>query len=147
MIPIQPGLMSPPLSSYEVQNIDYFRNVCIDNFSGVFRDDMWERNILQYMEAHPSLRYAAIAVAAVHRTLAFPELSSSLGQLVSCHQEAFASYAKAVRILASSLVDDHASRELACIASVLFATFEVLRGNDQGSMLHLEAAFGILKTP
>jgi len=99
------------------------------------------------MANYSSIRYAALAVAAVHRSLAFPNLEDTTQKLVSTRRDALTNYIKAIQLLASSLANDNISRELACVGSMLFISFEVLRGNEGGGcMVHIEGAFQILKT-
>jgi hypothetical protein len=145
-IHVQPSSTTSYLSSLEVQNLDYFRNVCAGSFSEFFQDDFWGKSIMRYTASFPSIRYAALAVAAVHRALAFPKLESAAHDIVSSQRDAFTNYTKAIELLAPSLIDDPTSRELACVASLLFITFEVLRGNDSASMVHIDAAFSILQS-
>jgi hypothetical protein len=58
--------------------------------------------------------------------------------------QALTNYAKAVTALNSTLASNPESYELACMASLLFTMFEVCRGNDRGSMIHLIAGLKIV---
>jgi len=85
-------------------------------------------------------------VAAMHRSLAFPALGTHSYEGVSIRKNAFANYTKAIELLATSLANNSASFELACVASVLFMSFEVFRGNDSGAVMHIDAGTRILKS-
>jgi hypothetical protein len=52
----------------------------------------------------------------------------------------------AIHTLNSTIIENQSSLELACVASVLFTAFEVLRGGHSRAMLHLEAGFRMLRS-
>jgi hypothetical protein len=82
-----------------------------------------------------------MAVGAVHRYHAFEKgVTNDFNR-----QQAFANYAKAVSALNSTLASNPESRELACIACLLFAMFEIGRGNERGSMIHFNAGRNMMR--
>jgi len=85
-------------------------------------------------------------VAALHRSLSFPSIGGLSPKGTSVQKNAFANYTKAIKLLSASLANNSASCELACVASVLFMSFEVFRGNDFGAVIHIEAGSRILKS-
>ena len=133
-------------ASFEVQNLDYFRNVCTKSFCEFAKDGIWQNIVLQQILTQDCVRYGAAAVAALHRALAFPDLRTISPTGTSIQKNAFANYTKAVKLLMKSLANDSATCELACVASVLFMSFEVFRGNDSGAVIHIEAGTRILKS-
>ena len=145
LIVTQPSRALVSDASFEVQNLDYFRNVCVESFSDFFKDDLWQNFILQQILTQDCIRHGAAAVAALHRSLAFPTLDSQSSKGTSIQKNAFANYTKAIKLLATSLANNSASFELACVACVLFMSFEVFRGNDTGAVVHIEAGSRILK--
>lgn len=142
----QPSKALVSEASFEVQNLDYFRNVCIESFSEFSKDGIWENLVLQQILTQDCVRHGAAAVAALHRSLSFPELEASSPKGTSIQKNAFANYTKAIKLLTTSLANNSASCELACVASVLFMSFEVFRGNDSGAVVHIEAGTRILKS-
>ena len=87
-----------------------------------------------------SVRYAAMAIGAMHRAHAFERGVTT----ESNRKRALTNYARAIVALNSTLASNPKSRELACMASLLFTIFEVCRGNDRGCILHLNAGLKIV---
>lgn len=81
-----------------------------------------------------------MAIGAIHRSHAF--LKGITAE--SDRTRAFANYTKALSALNSTLSNNPESRDLACLACLLFMVFEVCRGNDKGSMMHLHAGMKIV---
>ena len=55
-------------------------------------------------------------------------------------------FANSVSALNVAISNNQASRDLVCLASLLFTVFEVIRGNDQGCLMHFYAGMKILQS-
>jgi hypothetical protein len=128
--------------SIDAQNLDYFIKVCCNDFSGFFVHQIWEQVIPQNTVTEPSIRYAAMAIGAMHRSHAFQKGISTASE----RKRALENYTKSLISLNSIISNNQASRDLVCLASLLFLVFDVSCGNDRGCLLHLNAGLRIVQS-
>ena len=119
----------------DAQHLDYFLKVCCADFSGFFSDKLWDQLIPQQIVAEPSVRFAAMAIGAMHRSHAFDKGITT----ESNRFQALKNYTKSISNLNLTLAQKPELRELACLASLLFTMYEVCRGNCTGAVVHLYA--------
>jgi hypothetical protein len=128
---------SAPFPPQEVTHFDYFRLVCVRNFSGYFENRLWESLFLQLSHSEQSIRHAVVAIGALYRQIVHQSYDSG--------EEASIYYGKAQKVLNQRLGNSDSSWEIALFGSILFMVFEVLRGSDVGALKHLEGALRLMK--
>lgn len=97
--------------------------------------------------SEPTINRAVTALGSLHRTLTYSSPADDLGSNV--YAESFELYHKAVVGLRRYIDRSHdvglaVARETTLTATLLLYCFEVLCGQDDSAMKHLEAAFAIL---
>jgi hypothetical protein len=139
LLPKPKYLPSVPFESHEGDQFDYFRAVCTRSFSRYFENVFWDRVVLQVAHSEPSIRRAVIALGSLIR-----QQSNQSWPAIEKRQDHTVSYLSALQALNRRLDGSSSSLELALIGSLLFGTFEFLRGNDVASLRHLEGGVAIL---
>ncbi|KAF4631401.1 hypothetical protein G7Y89_g6725 [Cudoniella acicularis] len=132
---------SGPFSNDDGKYFEFFRILCTTSSSRYFEDPLWDKTILQMAQSESSIRNGVLALA----VLLHPQNNPS--DITIERQKSNVKYLHAIQSLNNSLDTSTASWELALIASLLFTSFEVLRGNpnDTASLQHFGAGQAILK--
>ncbi|KAL2012232.1 hypothetical protein VTN00DRAFT_4950 [Thermoascus crustaceus] len=133
-----------PGTREERQYVELFCNQTSRAISGFFGSDFWNYLLPQLSYSQPAIRHAIAAVGAIHeRFLHAPSLPApSAGS----QNEPFAlqQYNKAIKHLMDSFPSSEQSLDLTLITCCLFVCLEMLRGNNEQALNHLEAGLRIL---
>lgn len=133
-----------PGTREERQYVELFCNQTSRAISGFFSSDFWNYLLPQLSCSQPAIRHAIAAVGAIHeRFLHAPSLPApSAGS----QNEPFAlqQYNKAIKHLMDSFPSSEQSLDLTLITCCLFVCLEMLRGNNEQALNHLEAGLRIL---
>ncbi|KAL4736789.1 hypothetical protein BDV11DRAFT_8107 [Aspergillus similis] len=135
----------------ERRYIDFFYTRTSHAFSGFYDSKLWSYLIPQFGEHEPSVRHAMTAIGALH--VQFQLSASAAGSAIltvegSAPTERFVleEYNKSIQTLVKSLAAH--SREgninLALTTCCLFVCLEMLRGNRQEALDHIEAGLRII---
>ncbi|KAF8857343.1 hypothetical protein BDZ45DRAFT_433268 [Acephala macrosclerotiorum] len=124
------------LGDRERLHFDYFKDVCIHEFSLYFEDPMWERIILQIVSTELCMQHAALAIGALSRSQYHPEGSRHAALEYSTRQ-----YNLAIQTLRRRL-DSSPNYELAVLACLFFIHMEMLQthGNKVKMLLRTSSA-------
>lgn len=133
--------MLPTSSTHEINHFDYFRTIVTQQFSSYVSKNLWNRTIVQVAHTEPSIWSAAIALASAHRLQLEHTLPWNPQELKECDLH----YLSALSSLNKRLDRSPISWEVALIGSLLFAVFEVLRGNDLLGLKHMQSGLSILR--
>lgn len=115
--------------------------------NGFFADAMWEQTIPQLSHHHASIRYAAMAVGAMSRTVRGgfkPRSAADLAAGGADYGLALSYYGKAMGALRGADVVDAGSLRAAVVCCLLFICFEALHGDGKAAFSHLDNAQRIL---
>ena len=135
-----------PFRDFEVLHFEYFRVVCIPEFSLYFQEVMWETIVLQAISSEPCMRHAALAISALTRSRYHPsEAGDAPYQIESAIEYSMKQYNLAIQKLNKRLDISTQSWELAILGSIIFTAFEALQGHDNRVQMHLRSAFAILE--
>ena len=134
-----------PLKDFEVMNLEYFRDVCVTDFSLFFELQSWERIIMQATCAEPCMRHAALSIAALSRSHYLPAESKTIGYPVqSVGGYAMQQYNLAIRKLNIRLDTSIRGWEIAILGAIVFIEIDFLQGDISRIQMHLESAYAIL---
>ncbi|KAL9628767.1 MAG: hypothetical protein Q9164_007152, partial [Protoblastenia rupestris] len=129
-----------PGNAQERRYFDYFRHRILDDFSGCFSSEFWDRLVLQVCHHDPAVRHAVIAVAATHENSSLDISGTSSGTLYSTEQ-----YTKALSCLRKRISSgDEQTPETVLICCIIFIAFETMRGNHDSAILHFQNGLKIL---
>ncbi|KAE8446940.1 hypothetical protein EG329_011422 [Mollisiaceae sp. DMI_Dod_QoI] len=139
---LQPSMVLHQKKCMDIDNLgalyfDYFKNVCIQEFSLYFEDASWEKIILQAALAEPCIQHAAIAISALSRS-----------QYESGHDALEYStrrYILAIQALRTCL-ESVQNYELALLGSLVFIAIEMLQGHDNRVIMLLQSSAALLRS-
>lgn len=106
----------------------YFQIFCgktAVELSGAFDSDIWNYLILQACETDPPIKYAAIAIGALHPSASTTSLKSS-----QTSEYAFTSYQKSISFLRNALSTTSVTLRSRLISCLLYLHFELLSGSS-----------------
>jgi hypothetical protein len=133
-----------PGTAQERRGFHFFLTCTVNELSGYFSDDFWDRNVLQLSQSEPTLRHALIAIGTLHeRFLTFRSPGEGVEDLVSVF--ALRQYTKSISHLRKSLATQQPSSEIALMACALFVAFDSLRGHFDSAVAHLRSGLSILR--
>ncbi len=124
------------------RSFHYFRSCVLQDLSGCFEVDFWERYVLQVSKAEPPVRHALLALSSLC------ESKASDGPVVSETPEmkfALMHYTKAIGLLANDLTSKQPSQEIVLVSCLIFVWFEFVRNNLDTALNHLQAGLHILE--
>jgi hypothetical protein len=107
---------------------------------------MWEQTIPQLSHHHPSIRYAAMAVGAMSRSVRggfMPRTAADMAADVDYgtdYGRALSFYGRAMGALRSAHHSDAGSLRAAVVCCLLFICFEALHGDSRAAFSHLDNA-------
>ncbi|KAH7233572.1 hypothetical protein BKA59DRAFT_461024 [Fusarium tricinctum] len=130
-----------PLLAGEYQHMEYFRVVCVGEFSLFFEVTEWENIIVQGTLDEPALHHAALAIGALASSRYHPSLWQSTPAVVFSIRH----YSMAIQDLRGRLDGSPRSVELAVLASVLFSYIEFLLDIDTRVEMHIQAGCSMLE--
>ncbi|KFZ01894.1 hypothetical protein V501_09738 [Pseudogymnoascus sp. VKM F-4519 (FW-2642)] len=132
----------PQLHPEEIQNFDYFQNVCAKDFAGYFQGSLWEKLVLRTAYEEPCIRHAVVALGSLHRAQTYP---ADIRNNISAPDSSVRYYRKAIVTLNQRLESCSMSWELAILSSLIFLAHELLLGHDAVAFMHLKSGFRMLK--
>lgn len=162
LLPQQPATESPALRlpskqltflsnmpAVEGQAFAFFREHTLHEIPGGFESSYWESLVLQLSLHESSVRHAAVAVGAIHRSMRgqCPSLGTE-GYLERANPLAMKQYIKSLNHLRKRLSGPNNCEcgHVALVTCLLFVCFEMLRGNRPGAVAHLRMGLRILLT-
>ncbi|KAM5522556.1 C6 zinc finger protein [Fusarium oxysporum f. sp. phaseoli] len=130
-----------PLLAGEYQHMEYFRVVCVGEFSLFFEVTEWENILVQGTLAEPALHHAALAIGALASSRYHPNVWQSTPAIVFSIRH----YSMAIQDLQGRLDGSPRSVELAVLASVLFSYIEFLLDIESRVEMHIQAGCSMLE--
>jgi hypothetical protein len=154
-LPLSSGLPYFISNGREVQDelfyLDYFRQVCVIEYTLYFDSPVWNHAILQPAYKEPSIRHAVLAISSL--TLGnyepkddhFASLHTNFPSIIAY---AMFHYSSAIRLLNARLDTSRQSAMLAILASILFFQIESLLGskNVVQQAIHIQSGLAILQS-
>ena len=124
---------------------DFFRNESGPSFAGYFSVPFWDSVILNIAQTEPAVKHALVALGSLHESYYRNEAREDCLQ-GTCYILALQQYNRAITSLTSNLPNYGSNRDLLVLSMcMLFLCFEVLQGNPEGAVIHLESGLGILQ--
>lgn len=121
--------------------MEYFRVVCVGDFSLFFEVTEWENIIVQGTLNEPALHHAALAIGALASSRYHPSVWQSTPAVVFSIRH----YSMAIQDLQGRLDGSPRSVEIAVLASVLFSYIEFLLDIDTRVEMHIQAGRSMLE--
>ncbi|KFA51612.1 hypothetical protein S40293_03954 [Stachybotrys chartarum IBT 40293] len=120
------------------RSLAFFAQQTCQQLAGFFGSLFWERLVLQAAHREPALRYALVAIGALHEQIT----------LESDHPKTFAlkQYSLAIKCLLTPL-SQHGKRavDVCLIASILFTCFEGMQGRHKEANSHIRSGSRLLQ--
>lgn len=136
-----------PGDSLARRYFDFFRNRTVRDISGHFESPLWNRLVLQASHSEPAIRYAVIALGALHEITGHKRSLEHLGgnRVKISVDYPLKQYTKALSYLRQILSPaSDRSLELALLCSLLLICFEILQENHALALFHLQHSLHIL---
>ncbi|KAF2650214.1 hypothetical protein K491DRAFT_683196 [Lophiostoma macrostomum CBS 122681] len=146
---VQPSSVLPGETDIENRYLQYFHDETTSGFQSVWDWTLWNRLVLQGCRHEPFVRYAVVAIGALHKSLRMGrdgyggfEITEPIAKL---HREfAYLTYGKAIKHMQNAIVTDSGPR-YALIACLLIILFESHIGNRYKALAHAEHGLRILQ--
>ncbi|KAH8591609.1 hypothetical protein B0O99DRAFT_519239 [Bisporella sp. PMI_857] len=161
VVPIQPRIISAAVNSYSPSNSihpneddsRYFKSFSersAFDLSGFFETDFWTRIVLQASHHVVPIRYAVVALGALHKSLESaprPNLKVNVIQTVDKrhHNSALENYHKSVQALNAYLSTSAPQLRIALICCLLYICFEQFIGSISNSVQQTYGGLKILR--
>ncbi|KAF2789040.1 hypothetical protein K505DRAFT_393361, partial [Melanomma pulvis-pyrius CBS 109.77] len=151
--PHQPTTILPGETEVENRYLRYFHHETTSGFQSAYDWTLWNRLVLQGCHHEPFIRYAVVAIGALHKSL---RTLSSTGReprtkdnepMAKLHREfAYLTYGKALKKMQQAIDTgvDHGPRH-ALIACLLIVCFEGHIGNRYKALTHAKYGLQILQ--
>jgi hypothetical protein len=124
----------------EHRSLDFFRYGAAPALSGHFDTEFWNELLPRVAYSEPPIQHAMIALGALYEHCNDNEGYPSVMQ----QRYALIQYNKAIRALKSCKVEDPRTLEITLLTCVLFVCLELLGGNPEQALNHLQNGLGIL---
>lgn len=138
------------MPSEEIVHFDYFRTVCIPEFSGFFVTTLWNPLILQFAHSESFVMNAALGIGALRRfqleTDDFSHVQHGRTAPPCTINYSLSKYNMALRDLSNRIRTNDADPKLGIIGSIVFLAVEVLQGNEIGALTHMSSGSALLKS-
>lgn len=137
-----PPSQSQPAFCSTYRGLDFFHHNLAADLDGKFDTKFWGELVLQLSQSEPAIRHAVSAISIIYQ-----DVESSLRHPTGCvsvnvraHQE----WNTAARSLSVRIQEHPNSNLVPLVCCLLFICIELLRGNMQSSLFHVENGFNIL---
>lgn len=137
-----PPIQSQPEFFVNYRGLDYFHQNLAAKLDGQFTSQFWSKLVLQLSHSEPSIRHAVSAISIISQ-----DVESSLRNpagYVNANPEAQHGWNKAMKSLSARIQAHPNSNLVPLTCCLLFTCIELLRGNGESSMLHVQSGFNIL---
>ncbi|KAL2845043.1 hypothetical protein BJY01DRAFT_247864 [Aspergillus pseudoustus] len=136
----------PDKTTDERRSFNYFHSFTVPMMNGWFDHRVWNRLVLQMAQSEPAVCHAIVAVSALQ------EVSESCGLAIlpedisdRTHRFALYQYSRSLKYLTVRMgSNDPHVRNTVLVCCILFIVFELLRGNYDQAILHLQNGMHVL---
>lgn len=138
---LPPTQVQPVLFS-NYRGLDFFHHNLAAKLDGKFDSKFWSKLVLQLSHSEPSIRHAVSAISIIYQ-----DVESSLQHptgYVNANLRAHQEWNTAVRSLSIRIQEHPNSNLVPLVCCLLFTCIELLRGNIESSMFHVQNGFSIL---
>lgn len=135
-----------PVKEEEGYCLNHFRNDILSMFAGYGQAPPWKNLMLQLLHEEPSVRHAAIAFSALHKSMQTGRLNEGavIKLPVSFSLEQYNKCIMALQKLLSR--PEKRDLEAALCCSLLCICFEVLEGTHEHALGHLNHSLSVLQS-
>jgi hypothetical protein len=125
----------------EQRSLDFFRHEAAPALSGYFDADFWSGILPRISYSEPPVQHAMVALGSLY------EYCSGNEEYPTVIQQRYAliQYNKAIKALKYCKVDDPKTLEITLLTCLLFVCLELLGGNPEQALNHLQNGLGILR--
>ncbi|EHK25627.1 uncharacterized protein TRIVIDRAFT_189391 [Trichoderma virens Gv29-8] len=149
--PVPGHNQTPAISADERICLDYFVSCVSPRLSAVFDSQFWLRFVPQACASEPLVLHASLALGAVYKSKYDDSRSMVLCQdrrlsvNNNPHYLALSQYNKALNLFrAHVLKKDPSSQRVTLTVSALLIAFEIVLGNYEAAMIHINHSFSII---
>jgi hypothetical protein len=128
----------PSRNPCELQALQFFQDYTVSQLSGYFESDIWNRYVLQLSLVEPSLYYATIALAGLHRWYATGNSPGSIDTKTFALQQ----YNKAIYYLRQPAKP--LPLHVVLVTCYIFSGFEALYGNYASAFRHVASGISLI---
>ncbi|KAL4789550.1 hypothetical protein BDV19DRAFT_23783 [Aspergillus venezuelensis] len=138
-LPISRLRPSPtPISVQEARGLEFFFHNTSHQFAGLLERDFWRRSVLQLSLSEHSIRQALAALGALHECEAFLRpLDTAIAEQL---------YSRAIRSTMTKATTGETAVPIVVMSSILFTSFEFLRGNAAAAATHIASGINLVKS-
>ena len=137
---------NPPGNDQERRYLHYFHTHAASDLAGYFDSNFWNHLILQVSHSEPAVQHGLIALSSIHETLQAGALRGvGLDRVAPSQRFTLQQYNKALSHLGKNLSQKgKQSIEVTLISCILFICLELLRGNYESAVAHLQSGLNIM---
>lgn len=137
-----PPTQTPAVFLSNYRGLDFFHHNLAAELDGKFDSKFWGKLVLQLSHSEPAIRHAISAISIIYQDveLSLRHPAGCVNANPSAHQE----WNTAVRSLSVRIQEHPNSHLVPLVCCLLFTCIELLRGNHQSTLFHVENGFNIL---
>ena len=139
-----PPTQSQPMLFVHDRGLDFFHQNIAAKLEGQFDSKFWSKLVLQLSHSEPSIRHAVSAISIVYQ-----DVESSLRHpagYVNANSKAQQEWNIAMKSLSARIQAHPNSTLVPLVCCLLFTGIELLKGNVESSLLHVQSGVNILAT-
>ncbi|KAL4925352.1 Zn(II)2Cys6 transcription factor domain-containing protein [Aspergillus undulatus] len=135
--PQEPSLCTIAVSIEESRALEFFFHTTSHQLAGFLERGFWTRSVLQLSLSEPSIRLALAALGSLHEHEASQQMSTTAvaDQL----------YSRAMRCTMDKAAAGETAVPIVAMASILFTSFEFLRGNSVAAATHIASGIKLVQ--
>ncbi|UKZ66031.1 uncharacterized protein TrAtP1_007213 [Trichoderma atroviride] len=137
-----PPAQTQPVFLSNYRGLDFFHHNLAAELDGKFDTKFWGKLVLQLSHSEPAIQHAVSAISIIYQDVesSLRHPTGYVNANLSAHQE----WNTAVRSLSVRIQEHPNSHLVPLVCCLLFTCIELLRGNIQSTLFHVENGFNIL---
>lgn len=141
-----------PMHSFQMAPLDwqyfrYFQQETVHELSGGFDQPLWNVIVPQAFHNSACSRYIALSISALSRANRAKLARDPLDNLLAHYRYALQNYGKSLSVLRKSIdTDEVGNEEMLLVMGILIYCVEILQGNPERAIKHLQTLLSMLKT-
>ncbi|KAE8355916.1 hypothetical protein BDV28DRAFT_155040 [Aspergillus coremiiformis] len=131
-------------SGMESRALEFFFHRSASQLAGFFELSFWKGTVLQLSLVEPAIRQAIAAIGSLHEHKGGCKLLPSFNAAGGDSDPAMQMYTRAIRSTIEAAAADSSAIPVVIVASILFTTFEFLRGDASAAASHISGGINLL---